>query len=324
MTRRQAVTTLLSLAITGGVLYLLLTDRVLADLGALLPRVDLRYVAAALCVGPVIQYLRAWRFSRLLWPADAGGGRPSLAMYRVSTFLLLFNYLLPFRAGELSFPLLVKQRFGVDLTASVGVLVVSRVLDLLVIVATCAIAAAVVIVDRPALARLGLAVAVLAVAGLALTPWVAGVSRRFLPPLAGRWTKPAALLERLLRGLHGIARPGQYLPVLALSVAIWLLQFVICLFCLRAVVGDAGYWQGMFAGASALLAWSLPINGVAGVGPVQAAWAFAAQLGGIDWSAGIASALLFSGVGLVAIVLLSLLVLIADDWLGLGRARPTA
>ena len=322
MTRRQIVTTLVSLAITGGVLYLLLTDQVMADLRALLPRVDLRYVAAALCVGPVIQYLRAWRFTRLLWPKDAAG-RPSLAMYRVSTFLLLFNYLLPFRAGELSFPLMVKQRFGVDLTSSVGVLVVSRVLDLLVIVATCAIAAVMVIADRPGLVRLALAVALATVFALAVTPWIAGASRRVLLPLVGRWPKPAELLARLLRGLHRIARARDYLPVLALSVAIWLLQFVFCLFCLRAVVDDAGYWQGMFAGATALLAWSLPINGVAGVGPVQAAWAFAAQLAGIDWSAGIASALLFTGVGLISIILLSLLVLIADDWLGLGRARST-
>ena len=323
MTRRQVVTTLFSLAITGGVLYLLLTDQVVADLRALLPQVDLRYIAAALGVGPIIQYLRAWRFTRLLWPRDAAAGRPTMAMYRVSTFLLLFNYLLPFRAGELSFPLMVKQRFGVDLTSSVGVLVVSRVLDLLVIVATCAIAAVVVIIDRPGLVRLALAVAVAAVVALAVTPWLAGVSQRFLPPLVGRWPKPAELLGRLLQGLHRIARARDYLPVLALTVTIWLLQFVFCLFCLRAVVDDAGYWQGMFAGATALLAWSLPINGVAGVGPVQAAWAFAAQLGGIDWSAGIASALLFTGVGLVSIILLSLLVLIADDWLGLGRARPT-
>ena len=95
MTRRQVVTTLFSLAITGGVLYLLLTDQVVADLRALLPQVDLRYIAAALGVGPIIQYLRAWRFTRLLWPRDAAAGRPTMAMYRVSTFLLLFNYLLP-------------------------------------------------------------------------------------------------------------------------------------------------------------------------------------------------------------------------------------
>ena len=241
MTRRQIVTTLVSLAITGGALYLLLTDQVLADLRALLPQVDLRYIGAALCIGPVLQYLRAGRFTRLLWPADGGGGgRPALAMYRVSTFLLLFNYLLPFRAGELSFPLMVKQRFGVDLTFSVGVLVVSRVLDLLVIIATCAIAGALVIIDRPGLVQLATVTAVAAVVALGITPWIAGVSQRFLLPLVGRWPKPAELLGRLLQGLHRIAGARDYLPVLALSVAIWLLQFVFCLFCLRAVVAVVG------------------------------------------------------------------------------------
>ena len=65
----------------------------------------------------------------------------------------------------------------------------------------------------------------------------------------------------------------------------------IALLAVRAVDPGIGVASALTAGASANLAFALPITGIAGLGPAQAAWATALNLAGTGWDTAIATAL---------------------------------
>jgi hypothetical protein len=130
---------------------------------------------------------------------------------------------------------------------------------------------------------------------------------------------PLALapVTRLLRswpGLDGVlaglpdqvsAQQGCNGLHVALTVVIWLTHSLICYLALTAIAGDLTVVAAAFAGAASNLAFALPVTGVAGLGPPQAAWTAALHLTGVTWEISIESALvvyvcLFVGVILTA------------------------
>lgn len=71
--------------------------------------------------------LRAWRI-RDYFPNETAGRFARL--FRLTQIHNLLNVMLPFRSGELSFPMLMHAEFGVSLARSVSALMVMRLLDL--------------------------------------------------------------------------------------------------------------------------------------------------------------------------------------------------
>ena len=188
MTGVRIRATLLAAAVTAAVLYglLALTDpAVLIDS---LSQASPGPLIAAFLIVPVVQWLRAWRFALLM----SGSSRlPDRDMVRAATLLNFFNFLLPFRVGEASFPIMMKRRYGMDYARATGILVLVRLMDACAVGALLCAAAAVAFDapiwgwGRPTLIALSL----LAAAGLILLPHMGEMMRNRSRAYLVRWPR---------------------------------------------------------------------------------------------------------------------------------------
>jgi uncharacterized membrane protein YbhN (UPF0104 family) len=90
---------------------------------------------------------------------------------------------------------------------------------------------------------------------------------------------------------------------LALTVAIWATHSLIGYLAVLAVTDDVSLIAATFASAASNLAFALPVTGVAGLGPPQAAWTAALHLTGASWHISVATALLTYGCILVGAII---------------------
>lgn len=82
-------------------------------------------IALALLLGTYV--LRTWRIYDYFRRETRGRFRRLLRVVQVHNLL---NVMLPFRSGEVSFPLLMKQEFGISIARATAALAVMRLLDL--------------------------------------------------------------------------------------------------------------------------------------------------------------------------------------------------
>jgi glycosyltransferase 2 family protein len=286
--RRRLASTALAAAVSGAVLWWLLAgvDRtaLLAALGDASPwRLGL-----ALLLMPLIQWLRAWRFGVVLT------GRPDLpsrALIRVAVRLVVYNFLLPFKLGELSFPLMMRRAFDIEYTRSAGILVVVRGLDLSTVAALLCLAAG----------------ALLLVAPLALISAAAPLRRA-----AARAPRLEPVALRLLWGATMLRAPVARAHAFALTLAIWLAHATLGWLAASAVIRGISPVATTLATAASNLAFALPVPVIAGLGPPQAAWAAALRLAGLPWPATVATALVSQAVILCGILALGLASVLAS------------
>ena len=93
-----------------------------------LPRVDPLPLLLVLPLTLVINLVRGARFSLALGTRGPGSTR---RMFQICALLVFLNFMLPFKTGEVSFPVLAKRSFDTSYATSIGVLVYSRVMDFL-------------------------------------------------------------------------------------------------------------------------------------------------------------------------------------------------
>ena len=260
------------------------------------------FVAAVLLSG-VVQWLRAWRFAIM---SSGDLALPRGTLFAIACQLNLFNFLLPFRLGEVSFPVLMRLRLGQPLVVSSGVLILARLFDLATVGAILLCTAALLRVGGEEL-TLPLAAAA---ACLVLVPFALIEIGRLPPParLPARIALLSAQATLVLRHLRA-RRAG--LAAVGLSLAVWAI-FGGLAFCAATAVADGiGLTQAMFGAAATNLTFALPINGLAGLGPAQAAWTAAVSQTGVPWNealtmalavhaAALCGALLFGGAAFAA------------------------
>jgi uncharacterized membrane protein YbhN (UPF0104 family) len=245
--------------------------------------------------------LRAWRLAIVMNVPWSPG------ITQVALLHNLLNALLPAKLGELSLPLLIRRYQGDGLAKGLGVLVVVRVLDVLGLLGWCS---ALLLVQNPlgegsgrlpGLAGLGATVGLLAV--------LIGMGRYFRrqPPASassGRWPKIRRLWQDLGAGLAGLSSTRLGYAVL-LSVLIWILIAAAFHTAALAFGITAPFVMTTLATASATLAFMLPINGLASLGPPQLAWAGVLTALGGGWERSLVAA---TATQLVALAVMGLLV----------------
>jgi hypothetical protein len=129
----------------------------------------------------------------------------------------------------------------------------------------------------------------------------------------------AGIGVRLTAGLDSIGRRSVGLAAVGLGFVLWLTFGLAAILVAQAVVATVSPAAAMLGAAAGNVAFALPINGIAGVGPAQAAWVAATTHVGVPWDDAVVSAL-----ALHAVVLTNALVFGAIATLaGLGR-RPNA
>jgi len=304
---KQAGVPVLAFLVSAAMLVWLVTNPIFGAVVDLLHPRHLGPLLLALGLFPMLQWLRAWRFSLLL---RRSAELPSWPDFKLAAQLSFLNLVLPFKLGDLSFPLLAQRTVGADLLGGTVVIVWCRLTDLCVVVAVLLLCAAYLLAPggHPwfwlASSAGGLICLVLPLAlapAMALLRAAPAVRRRL-----GALPDHAAALHRCRR-LH-----------LALTVAIWVTHCLIGYLAATAIASHLTLIAASFAGAASSLAFALPVTGVAGLGPPQAAWAAALRLTGVTWEISIASGLLVYGCLLLGVILTA-----APSLLGtFDRARP--
>lgn len=289
LTRRLA-STLLAALVSAVVLWWLLGDGVGQALIEALGSASPWPLLLGGLIAIAIQIIRAWRFAIL----ESGTlAFPSWIMIGIATKLVLFNFLLPFKLGELSFPLMMKRTYGTPFGQGAGMLILCRLLDLGVVLAIILVTAAWLL--DPAIH--GWNPALIGTFGVIalVVPFLIIDHLSWLQRLTARWPRVARLAGHLGHGAS-IMRPHHIrLPVAALTLSIWGAHAAIAWLVASAIATGLGFASMAMASAASNLAFALPISGVAGLGPPQAAWATMLHLAGHDWAPAITSALLCHG-----------------------------
>lgn len=306
--RRLALRVALAIMVSVAFLSILWT---LADVDAgirhhLVP--DGAILLAAMAAYAASQIARAARLSALL----SGLRRRPLPVYRISVYHTFFAFLLPMRSGEAALPLLLKRDGDVPLVEGSGVLLTARLLDLVALLAVAAIATAAVF---PAVLGLtptaAVAAMIVAAAGLLAMPTLArGTCARverssLLPP--GR---VGALVRRLMSALT-IPRDNAFAAAHAATAAVWLFMFLAYYLSARSVVPGADPATVIIASTAGAFAFVLPINGIAQVGPVHAAWTAVAIAAGEEPEPALAMAVAVHAIALLTISVQALICLLA-------------
>jgi hypothetical protein len=309
---------LLAALLTAGVLWWLLSEEVIAALGEALAQAGIGRLAAAVALVPAVQWLRAWRFELLL----SGEARlPSGTMFQVTARLLLFNFVLPFKLGELSFPVLMKRAFGTGYLRAAGILVLARLLDLCMVAAILMLGTA-LLFDRP---DFGWSRTALLAGGLMalVLPLLAVRAPGLLRWPTSRLLRVAGLLERLNAGMARVRPLSRSVAAQGLSIAIWLSHSALAWLAASAIAPGLAIPPVVVAGAASNVAFALPVNGIAGLGPPQAAWATVLHWAGAGWDVAAITALVCHGCILIGVALTGALSLIVPAG-PLHRAAPSS
>ncbi len=316
---RKVTSTLLAIAVSAVVLWWLLKGGISHELIQALADANLWLLILGGLLAILIQIVRAWRFAILASGSLAG---PSWAMIGIATKLVVFNFLLPFKLGELSFPLMMKRAFATPIGEGAGILILCRLLDLGVVAAIILLTVAWLL--DPLI--LGWSPALISLFGIAalMVPVILPDHLPRLRLLTARWPPIDKTASELGSGAERMRPARQRLPVVALTMAIWIAHAVIAWLVVTAIGAGFGFVATAMASASSNLAFALPITGIAGLGPPQAAWATMLHLANHDWAPAIASALLCHGLLLVTLSTFGAAFWIAEIMLASPNREPTS
>jgi hypothetical protein len=293
----RSVSVVLAVAVTAVCLWFLLTPDVLQSLRRIGTDAKPLPIVAAFLVCTLVQWLRAWRYSMM---TSVHLNLPDATMVRIACQANFLNLALPFRLGELGFPVLMQRRYGIGFLHATGVLLLARLFDLAA-VGCILLASAWSLGIIPGALKLVAAVGALV---LAVAPFGVALAGRALRPHLVRLPYVGKIAEPLSAALDALGDARTRMQVVAVGFAIWLALAWMAVLVADAVVDTASAMAAVLGGAASSVAFALPINGIAGIGPTQAAWVAATVQAGVPWDDAVISALALHAVVLVNAVVL--------------------
>jgi Lysylphosphatidylglycerol synthase TM region len=309
----RPVSVVLAVAVTGVCLWFLLTPEALHSLRRMGTDAKPLPVVAAFLFCTLVQWLRAWRYSMM---TAARLNLPDNAMVRIACQANFLNFALPFRLGELGYPVLMQRRYGIRFLHATGVLLLARLFDLAA-VGCIFLASAWALGMMPGIFNL---IAAAGAVALAVAPFgVALAGQALRPHLVRLPYVGATIAEPLSAALDALGDMRVRLAVVAVGFAIWLALALMAVLTAQAVVDTVPAAAAVLGGAASSLAFALPINGIAGIGPTQAAWVAATVQTGVPWDDAVVSALALHAVVLVNAIVLGGLAML--PWPGDAAAK---
>lgn len=200
--------------------------------------------------------LRALRLRAALPPGTAASLSELARIFAVHNAA---NWVLPARSGEVSLPLLLRQRFGLTLTQGTGVLLWLRVIDLQVLAV---LGGTALIVSAPDGWRVPAALGLCAGIGLPLLARLAAFR------LSHRWPKLAGLSVALPQAPRALALD------LLLGWAAWSVKLTTLGLALS-LLAPLSFWAGLLGALGGDVAAVLPIHAPLGAGTYEAGVIFA-------------------------------------------------
>ena len=262
--RRELISTLIPIAL------LIIAARGVDWAGAAqaLGRTQPYYVLLALVVFYLTFPLRAWRWARLL--REGGHDLTWRDLLKILFIGWFVNSIVPAKLGDLYRSYLVKRRFGISLSRTVGVVVAERLLDLLVVFILLIVGGYVafgrtILPDLRIVYLSGAALALLIVGGLAGIYYIGPRIARFFPSEARR-------IGRLFR--EGVLHSFRALPIAGpQTIAIWSLEAMRLLFVLTSLGLELPASGVVFVAVAVALLTTVPLT-PAGFGFVEIAMVY--------------------------------------------------
>lgn len=241
--------------------------------------------------------LRAWRWSRLI--RESGTDIYWRDLLRILFLGWFVNSIVPAKLGDLYRSYLVKQRFGVSLSRTVGVVVAERLLDILVVFVML-IVGGYVAFGRTILPDLGVvyltggALAILIAGGLAGMYYLAPKLARFFPREVRR-------IGRLFR--EGVLHSFRALPMAGpVTLAIWTAEALRLYFVLTALGLELPLSGVVFVAVAVALLTTVPLT-PAGFGFVEIAMVYVLTQGfGLAQHDAIAVAIVDRAVSVLSVI----------------------
>ncbi len=275
------------------------------EAGRALGRSQPYYVLLALVVYYATFPLRAWRWSLLI--RTGGAVVDWRTLLRILFLGWFVNCIVPAKLGDLYRSYLVKQRFGISLSRTVGVVVAERLLDLLVVFVLLIVGGYVafgrtVVADLRLVYLTGAALFAILVGGLAGIYFVAPRIARFFPAEVRR-------IGRLFR--EGVLHSFRALPAAGpLTLIIWAAEALRLFFVLTALGLDLPLSGVVFVAVATSLLTTVPLT-PAGFGFVEIAMVYVLTQGfGLAQSDAIAVAVVDRAVSVLSVIVIGAIVYI--------------
>ena len=265
-------------------------------------------------------------FRALRWQCLVAPIKP-VPLRRLSGYMLvgyLANNVLPARLGELVRSHYLGDREGISRSATLGTVVVERVVDTVVLVGIGAAAILVLNVRGVVVSAIlvGVALAGLLVVALAVTlaaHRLPGAGR--IAAFLGRWPRVKGIVLRLRDGLRVAALPRTIAASAILSVAAWSCTVVAVLAAGQALGIELTIGEGALLAAGTNLATAVP-SGPGYLGTFEYAGQTIAVAFGLPASSGLALALLTHVLTLIVSSAGGVVALVRLGWA--GRTQPVA
>lgn len=291
---------LLAFFISLVLVYLLLRSIRIEEISDLLLRSKVRFLFLALFFY-ALQYLgRALRFVLLIRSEKLPVG----LVFGIVCLHNLFNYLLPVRAGEISFPVLAKRYADVSATEGVGVLLVARILDLaailaLFIVSLLLLSGRLLKLDRSVTVLFSLFLLLLLFLLLRKLGFVLRGMARWMRAAGGRivgerfqdgWELALRKIDAFVEVLDPILEDNILWIGLGVSLIIWMSFALSCYSMIHGFGVHASFLQVVFGSTCTAVTGVLPVSGLGNFGTMEAGWSIALYLTGMPKEEAISSA----------------------------------
>ena len=257
-----------------------------------LERFDWRFVGVGVGLSAAVLLSRVVRFQVLF---------PEAAFVRLGAITALQNFfvrVMPFRLGELSFPILLKRHLGESAAKAVVYLLLVRLLELWLLVCAALWAVLSLLGTEKAQGAVGLVVGLAIVSILLVTfgSWLrfgVRVVARLVERLPPRRSSPrlVQVVESLTAVVSRSERlsPAQRAKLLATSVVVVVLQYMMLAVLARAFGVELGVWQAIVGISLAQAASALPIATVGTFGAYEAGWTAGLVMVGLPIDAAVVS-----------------------------------
>lgn len=307
MTKNKIVYVVLSFALSGVLIWLLLSFIDTRELVWTLKNLYIPALMAYIAITLAGAFLRAWRYRIFLSPERIGWGRILMATFIRNSFVDL----LPARIGSLSFIYILNRRMNFSFEAAATTFISAFVYDFLTLSPFIVFGAFAVGLGTTSLSNLTL-VAIAVVFFLVILAFFLKITEFFSLVLRlyrillrrlnlsnRRWiTHVEDKLQGTIKHLRLMKKTKRHGPIFLLSLVIRMSKYGSLSLLLFSILRSRGFslmsisFSKLILGTTgAELTSALPIKGLAGFGTWESAWALTMQLMGIDAQIAILSGL---------------------------------
>ena len=270
----------LSILITIGILFFLLSQISLKDLYTLLKNADPFWILLGALAYLLGIFFRALRYKWLIHSKEI----PLSDLFRISVFYSFSLMVLPSKLGELSYPYFLNRLCGMNMTEGLASLIASRVYDFFTILVIFLLAS----MGFQSLFKINVFLIIVLVTLLfgltffaffymsdllkffsnALGKISQRIGRKNSKPF--QWTQKK--IHEMAEDFYAIKARRTYLPVTVTSLVAWIMAFWMFYALLKGFGVSVTFSKVIFGSTVAIVANALPISGLGNWGILEAGW----------------------------------------------------